>query len=686
MGKLDNAGESIELLKPDAPEINGHVPYILVDRVNYTDAAPWPTEADGLGPSLQKPDTSAYGNEPTNWIALAATMGAPAFSSGTNHPPTLIEILDAAASEGTPLGFLASANDPDAGQILTYSLEAGAPTGAHITPGGLFSWTPGETHGGGVYPITVRVTDSGYPPQSDTATFSITVSEVNSPPVLNGPGNRTIAEGNLLSFTAGAQDSDVPAQTLGFSLDAGAPAGASITTDGYFSWTPTEAQGPGTYSITIYATDNGIPSQSAFQTFTVTVREMSELVITSFAKSGDISWTPTFETAVCTIETSPTVRGPWSPWQNFYTSNTLMSARIPLTPSNTFIRILAVDISTNTANHFANLVNSYGLLETIAGTNMPGGGIAGSNYWRSSYEGGLATNACLSRPQSVFGDRDNNLLVVDQGSDSILRITPDGRISTFAGTHVRGFNGHEGWATNIQLNMPNGGWLSEAGTFYILDTENNLVRRVDTNGYLTTIVTNADTGHAGRGLWVARDESVVYWTASTVIRRWTPSGGIETIPTTFGELANIVGNEATGDLFICDPGLNRVFRRGTNGLTSTFAGNGTTSPRTEGASVTEFGLTRPNQICFLPNGGYLISEESPGNCIWYVDPEQKVHRWLNGSEANNAYVGDGQWFYHEPGTAKITAPRSVALDRRGNVIIVENDLGFIRQIRFEPKP
>ena len=54
-------------------------------------------------------------------------------------------------------------------------------------------------------------------------------------------------------------DADLPANTLSFSLDAGAPAGATITPAGAFSWTPTEAQGPGVYSITVRVTDNGTP-------------------------------------------------------------------------------------------------------------------------------------------------------------------------------------------------------------------------------------------------------------------------------------------------------------------------------------------------------------------------------------------------------------------------------------------
>ena len=73
-------------------------------------------------------------------------------------------------------------------------------------------------------------------------------------------GDKTVDEGALLSFTATATDADLPANTLTFSLDAGAPAGASIDpATGLFTWTPSEAQGPGVYPVTVRVTDNGTP-------------------------------------------------------------------------------------------------------------------------------------------------------------------------------------------------------------------------------------------------------------------------------------------------------------------------------------------------------------------------------------------------------------------------------------------
>ncbi len=73
-GELQNSGERLELQRPDAPGTNGQ-PYITVDEVRYNDKAPWPTAADGSGPSLQKRIATSYGNDPANWEAAVLTPG-----------------------------------------------------------------------------------------------------------------------------------------------------------------------------------------------------------------------------------------------------------------------------------------------------------------------------------------------------------------------------------------------------------------------------------------------------------------------------------------------------------------------------------------------------------------------------------------------------------------------------------
>jgi hypothetical protein len=79
-GHLNNGGGSLALYLPDTPQAAPHpdagfVPYVLVEQVSYTDSAPWPTSADGLGMSLQRALLGSYANEPLNWVACAPNPG-----------------------------------------------------------------------------------------------------------------------------------------------------------------------------------------------------------------------------------------------------------------------------------------------------------------------------------------------------------------------------------------------------------------------------------------------------------------------------------------------------------------------------------------------------------------------------------------------------------------------------------
>jgi hypothetical protein len=186
-----------------------------------------------------------------------------------NQAPVLAAIGDKTVNELTLLSFTATATDPDAGQTLTFSLDAGSPSGATITAGGVFSWTATEVQGPGSYPATIRVTDNGTPALSDFEAITITVNEVNVAPILAAIGNKSGTVGVAVTFTASATDADIPANALAFSLDAGAPAGATTNaTTGAFSWTPAAT---GTFSVTVRVADDGTPSLSDTETIEITV-------------------------------------------------------------------------------------------------------------------------------------------------------------------------------------------------------------------------------------------------------------------------------------------------------------------------------------------------------------------------------------------------------------------------------
>jgi regulation of enolase protein 1 (concanavalin A-like superfamily) len=239
-----------------------------------TGAFAWtPTEAQGPGThsvTVRVTDNGSPAQSDSETITITVNE--------VNAAPVLASLGTKTVNEGDALSFTATATDSDSpAQTLTFSLDAGAPAGASIHPStGAFTWTPSEADGGSTKSVTIRVTDGGSPALNDSETITITVNEVNATPVLAAIGGQSVNEGETLSFTATAMDSDSPAQTLTFSLDAGAPAGTSINpSTGAFTWTPTEAQGPGSYSVSIRATDNGSPIQSDSKSVTITVNEVN---------------------------------------------------------------------------------------------------------------------------------------------------------------------------------------------------------------------------------------------------------------------------------------------------------------------------------------------------------------------------------------------------------------------------
>ena len=203
-----------------------------------------------------------------------------------NNPPVLAAIGNRTVVEGTLLSFTATATDPQSPpQTLTFSLDAGAPAGASITGAGAFTWTPAEAQGPGSFNITIRVTDNGSPSLDDSETITVTVTETNAAPVLAAVANRVVVPGDTLVFTNTATDSDLPLNTLTYSLGVGAPLNASIAPlTGIFAWTVPTNQPAGTNNITVIVTDNGTPARAHSQSFNVIVG--SPLRITSIADAG----------------------------------------------------------------------------------------------------------------------------------------------------------------------------------------------------------------------------------------------------------------------------------------------------------------------------------------------------------------------------------------------------------------
>ena len=221
-------------------------------------------QSNGVSPLQGSLDDVLLSNEAMSSAEIAALA-----DDGTvNSAPVLDPVGNRSVDEETELAFTATATDADAGDTLVFALANGTPTGASITTGGAFTWTPTEAQDG-VHTFDVCVSDGT---DTDCETITVTVNEVtvNSAPVLDPVGNKTIDEETELAFTATATDPDA-GDTLAFSLANGTPAGASITTGGAFTWTPTEAQ-DGVHTFDVCVSDG---TDTDCETITVTVNKVT---------------------------------------------------------------------------------------------------------------------------------------------------------------------------------------------------------------------------------------------------------------------------------------------------------------------------------------------------------------------------------------------------------------------------
>jgi hypothetical protein len=164
------------------------------------------------------------------------------------------------------LSFTATATDPDVPpQTLTFSLGPGAPSGTSITSAGAFTWTPTEAQGPDSYVVRIIVSDGSL---TDYEDITVTINEVNLPPVLNPIGPKSVNEGTTLSFAAMASDPDLPAQTLTYSASNLPPGATFDPNTRVFSWTPTSGQA-GVYSGVHFEVTDGVLTDSEDITITV---------------------------------------------------------------------------------------------------------------------------------------------------------------------------------------------------------------------------------------------------------------------------------------------------------------------------------------------------------------------------------------------------------------------------------
>lgn len=187
-----------------------------------------------------------------------------AISVSGNHPPQITSAAPTLSTEAAPYTYDVEAVDPDEGDILSFSLQI-APAGMSIDPAtGLIQWLPGHD-AVGVHEATVVVQDNEG--LYDTQSFSVTVADINFPPVVASAPVKTVVAGDLYLYQIEASDPD-PGDSLTFSLIS-SPAGMSLDpSSGLLQWSPGAGE-VGYHEITLGVQDNG--GLSGEQSYKLTV-------------------------------------------------------------------------------------------------------------------------------------------------------------------------------------------------------------------------------------------------------------------------------------------------------------------------------------------------------------------------------------------------------------------------------
>jgi uncharacterized protein (TIGR03437 family) len=179
-------------------------------------------------------------------------------------------------------------------------------------------------------------------------------------------------------------------------------------------------------------------------------------------------------------------------------------------------------------------------------------------------------------------DATGDIYIADANNSRIRKVTPDGTISTVAGSSTKGYSGDGGPATSAFLNGPVDVVPDAAGNLFIVDQGNNVVRKVDTNGIITTVAGNGSPGYSGDG------------GPATAASLNGPTG---------------VAVNAAGNLFISDRGNNRI-RKVSNGIITTVAGTGRAGYAGDGDLATSAELNAPTGISLDASGNLYIAEVS----------------------------------------------------------------------------
>ena len=276
-------------------------------------------------------------------------------------------------------------------------------------------------------------------------------------------------------------------------------------------------------------------------------------------------------------------------------------------------------------------------------TSFAGNGTAGF-----SGDNGAATQAQLNRVVGLATDAAGNVYLADQNNNVIRKVNSNGVITTFAGTTVAGFTGDGGPATQATLNGPTGVCVAPSGDVYVNDLSNRRVRKVAAaTGIISTV--------AGTGAALSTGDGGPAISASII-------------------LPIRCAVDSSGNLFIVDQGAHVIRKVTTGGTITTFAGvNNSPGFSGDGGPAAQAQMNNPTADTFDAAGNLYVTDQS-NQRIRKIDTSGNIT--TVAGNGHNAFSGDGG----SATLASLNYPGETAVDSAGSLFIVDTVNEAIRKV------
>ncbi|MFH1674773.1 MAG: RHS repeat-associated core domain-containing protein [Pseudomonadota bacterium] len=261
-------------------------------------------------------------------------------------------------------------------------------------------------------------------------------------------------------------------------------------------------------------------------------------------------------------------------------------------------------------------------------------------------DGGPATEARLFMPIGITVGTTGNLYIADTYNFRIRKLDTNGIITTVAGNGTRGYSGDGGPATEAQFRYPTGVAVDASGNLYVADTENHRIRKIDINGIITTVAGNGTLGYDGDG-----------------------GPAIEAaVRSPYG-----IAVDSEGNLYITAYNYCWIRKVDTTGIITTVAGNGTMGYSGDGGPATEAQLSSTLDVAVDAAGNLYIADWN-NNRIRKVDTSGMITTFAGTGDAG--YSGDGGAAVE----AQMGSPYGVAVDSEGTLYIADSANQRIRKV------